>query len=81
MPSLLASRSVRFDLPDDYCNHYAELVGRLDVDDVNTAARRVLAPARLTGIVGGDRSTIEQPIRGLGYGGITVIHANGDPPK
>ncbi len=70
---------VRFHLPDDYWSRYAELVARLTVRDVDAAAKRLLAPNRLTWVVVGDRSVIESKVRALGFGEVAVIDADGKP--
>jgi zinc protease len=69
---------VRFRLPDDYWSRYAELVAAVDVDDVNAAARRVLAPGRLTWVVVGDLGVIEEQVRRLDIGGVTIVDADGN---
>ena len=68
---------VRFKLPDDYWSHYAELVGKLTVDDVDATAKRILAPDELTWVVVGDLSAIEPSVRALGFGAVGVIDADG----
>src|SRR5262249_48473017 len=70
---------VRFHLPDDYWSRYAELVARLTVGEVDAAAKRLLAPNRLTWVVVGDRSVVEKKVRALGFGEIAVIDADGQP--
>ena len=70
---------VRFHLPDDYWSRYAELVSRLTVREVDAAAKRLLAPDRLTWVVVGDRSVVEKKVRALGYAEIAVIDADGKP--
>jgi len=70
---------VRFHLPDDYWSRYAELVSRLTVRDVDAAAKRLLAPDRLTWVVVGDRAAIEAKVRSLGFGEIAIIDADGKP--
>ena len=70
---------VRFHLPDDYWSRYAELVARLTVGDVDAAAKRLLAPNRLTWVVVGDRGVVESKVRALGFGEVTVIDADGKP--
>jgi zinc protease len=70
---------VRFGLPDDYWDQYAELVGNLDVADVREAARRSLQPDRLTWLVVGDLDAIEAGVRGLGLGDVQILDADGDP--
>jgi zinc protease len=70
---------VRFGLPDDYWNDYAELVSGLAVDDVNEVARRLLQPERLTWVIVGDRGAIEADVRALGLGEVRVVDADGNP--
>jgi zinc protease len=70
---------VRFDLPDDYWNGYAELVGALAAADVSSAAKRLLHPDRLTWVVVGDRSVIEQSVRALAFGEVHVVDTDGSP--
>jgi zinc protease len=70
---------VRFHLPDDYWSRYAELVSRLTVGDVDAAAKRLLAPDRLTWVVVGDRAAIEAKVKALGFGEIAIIDADGKP--
>jgi zinc protease len=69
---------VRFGLPDDYWDRYAELVSALDVDAVQAAAGRVLEPSRLTWVVVGDRRRIEDEIEALGIGPITIVDVDGN---
>src|SRR5690606_30215134 len=69
---------VRFDLPDDYWQQYAELVDALDPADVNAAAERLIAPDRLTWVVVGDRRVIEEQIRSLGIADVHVIDVDGN---
>jgi zinc protease len=46
---------------------------------VDAAAKRLLAPNRLTWVVVGDRSVVEKKVRALGFGEIAVIDADGKP--
>jgi zinc protease len=70
---------VRFDLPDDYWNGYAELVGGLDVAEVRDAAARTLLPGRLTWVVVGDLDVIEAEVRALALGEIRIVDVDGNP--
>jgi zinc protease len=70
---------VRFHLPDDYWSGYAGLVGALDADAVNAAAKRILAPDRLTWVVVGDLGVIAAKVKALGLGDVTVIDVDGKP--
>jgi zinc protease len=69
---------VRFGLPDDYWDDYAELVGALDVADVSEAAEQHLKPERLTWLVVGDLDVIEAEVRALSLGEIRVVDADGN---
>jgi zinc protease len=69
---------VRFDLPDDYWDNYAELVGGLDATAVNAAAKR-LEPDRMTWVVVGDLSVIEADVRALGFGDVRLVDVDGNP--
>jgi zinc protease len=70
---------VRFGLPDDYWDDYAELVTALDAAEVNAAARRLLQPERLTWIVVGDLGVIADDVRALGFGDLRVVDVDGKP--
>jgi zinc protease len=70
---------VRFHLPDDYWSGYADLVGALDAGAVNAAAKRILAPDRLTWVVVGDLGVIAGKVKALGLGEVTVIDVDGKP--
>ena len=50
----------------------------LTTDEVNAAAKAI-DPKALTWVVVGDLSKIEQPIRALDLGTVTVIDADGRP--
>ncbi|MES0872912.1 M16 family metallopeptidase [Sinimarinibacterium thermocellulolyticum] len=64
-------------LADDYWNDYADRIGGLTPAAVNEAARRLLQPQALTWVVVGDLARIEQPIRALGWGEVSVLDADG----
>jgi zinc protease len=70
---------VRFDLPDDYWDDYARLVGELDAAEVNAAARQLLRPDRITWVVVGDRAAIEAEVRALGFGTVRIVDVDGNP--
>ena len=69
---------VRFDLPDDYWDGYANLVAGLDTADVRAAANEVLAPERLTWIVVGDLAVIGEDVRALGLGEVRLVDSEGN---
>jgi predicted Zn-dependent peptidase len=69
---------VRYDRPDDYVMKHAAELKTLTPDQVNAAAKGI-DPKALTWVVVGDLSKIEQPIRDLKLGTVTVIDADGHP--
>ncbi len=69
---------VNYDRPDDYVMRNARQIKALTTNDVN-AAIKAINPKALTWVVVGDLSKIEQPIRDLKLGKITVIDADGKP--
>ena len=69
---------VRYDRPDDYVVRHAAHLKSLTTDEVNAAAKAI-DPKALTWVVVGDLSKIEQPIRALDLGTVTVIDADGRP--
>jgi zinc protease len=69
---------VRFGLPDDYWNDYAGLIDALNAASVNAAARADFAPDHLTWVVVGDRRRIEDDIRALDLGPVTIMDADGN---
>lgn len=71
------SEIVRFGLPDDYWNTYAERVRALNLDDVTAAARQIIRPDRLIWVVVGDREKVEPGIRDLGFDDIQLIDTEG----
>jgi zinc protease len=68
---------VRFDLPDNHWDNYAEQVRALSLDDVSEQAERVLDPNGLIWVVVGDRARIEDDVKALGLGEVRYLDANG----
>ncbi len=68
---------VRFGLPDDYWERYADLVSAVSVDDTNAAARAELRPDQLIWIVVGDLSAIEEEVRALELGRLDLMDVDG----
>ena len=71
---------VRYGRPDDYVVKHAERIESLTTDEVNAAAKTI-DPNALTWVVVGDLSKIEQPIRDLKLGTVSVIDADGNVVK
>jgi zinc protease len=69
---------LRFDRPDDYVQQLKERTEALPLADIHAAARS-LDPARMTWVIVGDLSQIEQPIRALGLGEVSVVDSDGRP--
>ncbi|MGC8742932.1 MAG: M16 family metallopeptidase [Verrucomicrobiia bacterium] len=70
---------VRFGLPDDYYQTYANRVRSLKLDNVNSAAKKVVLPQNAVWVVVGDKSKIEKPIRELNFGEIKFLDPDGNP--
>ena len=69
---------VRYGRPDDYVfKRKAEIEG-LGVEQV-AAAAKAIQPGALTWVVVGDLSKIEQPVRALNLGEVTIVDADGKP--
>ena len=68
---------VRFGLPDDYWNKYADLVSAVSVEETNTTARTELKPDQLIWIVVGDLGEIESEVRALDLGELALMDADG----
>ncbi|GGD51485.1 M16 family metallopeptidase [Pseudoxanthomonas indica] len=72
------SSNLRFGRPDDYVQQYKARNEAITGTDVGAAAQ-TLQPNALTYVVVGDLSKIEQPIRDLKLGELTVLDADGKP--
>jgi Predicted Zn-dependent peptidases len=59
--------------PDDYAVGMKGRLEALSDAEVAAAARKLFAPEAYTWIVIGDLSKIEQPVRALGIGEVTVL--------
>ncbi len=68
---------VRFGLPDDHWETWADAVRALELDDVAAEADRFLQPDRLIWVVVGDRARIEESVRALGLGELRFLDADG----
>jgi zinc protease len=70
---------VRFGLPDDYFDTYADEIRNLTLNDVSAMAEDVLHTEQLVWVIVGDREKIEQGIRDMGFDEIQFIDADGNP--
>ena len=73
------SEMVRFSLPEDYWDTYAEKIRALTLQDVSAQADRSLQPDRMVWVIVGDRDKIEAGIKQLQLGAIHYIDADGNP--
>ena len=70
MSSMISSNS--FGLPFDYDEGSAARIEAVTLDGVNARARDVIRPGRLTWVIVGDLSKIEDGVRSLDYGPVEV---------
>ncbi|HEX2521765.1 MAG TPA: pitrilysin family protein, partial [Terriglobia bacterium] len=70
---------VRYGLPDNYYQTYAEKVRQLKTPQLSAAAQKLLVPDQLVWVSVGDRSKIEAGIRELNLGEIHLIDSDGNP--
>jgi zinc protease len=68
----------QFDLPEDYYDTLADRIRAMDREELAEAAERVVQPDRLIWVVVGDKAQIEEGLRGLGYGPVFEIDADGN---
>jgi len=71
------AQMVRFGLPDDYWDRYADLVSAVSVEETNAAARTQLKPDQLIWIVVGDLASIEDEVRALELGELDLMDVDG----
>jgi len=70
---------VRFGLPDDYWNNYANALNEVSLEQVADAADIVVEPDELVWIIVGDREKIEAGLKSLDLGDIMLMDADGNP--
>jgi zinc protease len=71
------AQMVRFTLPDDYWEQYADLVSDVSVQEANAAARNQLKPDQLIWVVVGDLAEIEDEVRALNLGELALMDVDG----
>ncbi len=69
---------VRYNLQDDYYDKYPESVRNLKLEEIQSAAKRLIDANKLTWLVVGDRAKIEQEIKALGIGEVIPIDSDGN---
>jgi zinc protease len=68
-----------FGLKDTYWNDFVGAVTALTPADVNQSAGKLIKPESLTWVVVGDLAKIEDKVRALNFGEVTVLDADGKP--
>ena len=66
-------------VPQDYYETYAQRVAAMDAQRAADAARQIVGSGPTTWVVVGDRASIEEKIRALGIGEVTVVDVDGNP--
>jgi zinc protease len=75
LASIMTSDS--YGLPFDYAEKLADRIDGVTTGAVNARAQGVIDPGKLTWVVVGDLSQIEDKVRSLGYGDVEVWDAFG----
>lgn len=65
----------------DYLKNYPSMLKSLSLNDIKSAAAEVVKPGKITWVIVGDRSKIEDGIKALNLGPIHYIDAQGNPIK
>ena len=74
-----AITSINLNLADDYWPRYAANIRALEAPQLAAAAGKYVRPGELVWLVLGDLRRIEQGVRELGWGEVTVLNADGEP--
>jgi predicted Zn-dependent peptidase len=75
MNALLSNQ--RFGRPDDYVSTLKSRYEAINLEDIQGAAEQVLRPGKLTWLIVGDRSEIEDKIRGMDLGPVSIMDVDG----
>ena len=67
---------IKYGLPDDYFDTYADKIRGLTTDDVEKAANEIINLDQMTWIVIGDLDKIEQKVRELDVGTVEIVEGN-----
>jgi zinc protease len=70
-----------YGLKDTYWNDFVGEVTALTPADINESAGRLIHPDVLTWVVVGDLAKIEDKVRALDFGEVTVIDSDGKPTR
>jgi predicted Zn-dependent peptidase len=65
--------AVVFHLPEDYFSHYVTGIQAVTAADVQRVAQKYVLPTRAAIVIVGDRKLIEEGVKSLNLGPITVL--------
>lgn len=68
-----------YSLPFDYYNNYVQSIEAVNQADVNRVAQQYINPASLAVVIVGDRKTIEQGLKAINLGPISIRDMSGHP--
>jgi len=69
---------VSFDLPLEDIQQYPQLMEHVSLEQAREAARKYLTPDNAVAVIVGDLKQIEQPIRDLHLGEVSIMNARGE---
>jgi predicted Zn-dependent peptidase len=72
---------VIYDLPLDYYDSYVQQIERVTASDVQRVAQQYIRPDSLSIVIVGDRKAIENGLRALNVGPISVRNLEGEPSQ
>lgn len=76
MGALLSNQ--RFDRPDDYVPTLKSRYESINLENVQGAAEAVIKPEKLTWLIVGDRKVIEDKVRSMNLGQVTIMDVDGN---
>jgi zinc protease len=68
----------RFGRPDDYVTSLKSQYQNVNLEKVQGAAEQVMHPKQLTWLIVGDRAEIEEKVRALGLGEVSIMDTDGN---
>ena len=69
---------VTYDFPEDYFQTYADSLRAVTLDDVRLAGQEIIPDQNLVWVIVGDLSKIEDDVRSVGLGDVTVVDEQGN---
>ena len=69
---------VTYDFPKDYFQTYADSLRAVTLDDVRLAGQEIIPDQNLVWVIVGDLSKIEDDVRSVGLGDVTVVDEQGN---